>query len=101
MAGGYRPPKEEKEETRAVFRQAWAERSASPSAFAATVAAEMVFVFVRNALDFSCEKGDLAAVQGILAKYPKGHAPLLNDRNKVRTMGIDIDRYRDGEEEGK
>ena len=84
--------KKEMEETRAVIRQALAERSASPSAFAATVAAEMVFVFVRNALDFACSKGDLSAVQGILAKYPKGHAPLLNDLDEVRTMGIDIDR---------
>ena len=91
----YRPPEEEKEETRAVIRQALAERSASPSAFAATVAAEMVIVFVRNALDFACEKGDLSAVQGILAKYPKGHAPLLNYLDEVRTMGIDIYRERD------
>ena len=100
VAGEY-DSEEETEETRAVIRQALAERSASPSAFAATVAAEMVVVFDRNALDEACRIGDLSAVQGILAKYPKGHAPLLNDLNDVRTMEIDIDRYRDGEEEGK
>ena len=77
---------EQKEETRAVIRQALAERSASPSAFAATVAD-------RNALDFACRKGDLSAVQGILAKYPKGHAPLLD----VRRIG----REKNGEVEGK
>ena len=75
---------EEKEETRAVIRQALAERSASPSAFAATVATEMLD---RKALDFACGKGDLSAVQGIIAKYPKGHAPLFNGLNDVRTMG--------------
>ena len=40
----------------------------------------------RNLLDVSCRIGDLSAVQGILAKYPKGNAALLNDLDQVRTM---------------
>ena len=46
----------------------------------------------RELLDEACSEGDLEAVQGILAKYPKGHAPLINGLNEVRTMGIDIER---------
>ena len=47
----------------------------------------------RKLLDNACNEADLEAVQGILAKYPKGHAPLLNDLNEVRTMGRERERW--------